>query len=376
LYIDPEDEIVNSKLDELIDDFSVTNFGGNIIKVFEYVSYNIEYAYEDNPAPVKKPSVVIQRERGDCVNQALLLQTMLEALYLRTYGSIPEDFSYFVGGIVDLWWTNSPLEEIIHGGHCWVVLNTKYIPHYILGECTESFQDTLVNVPVGDVQFFEDQETSLQFVTLELEKKKDNLPPLSIHFQGSVWMELEATWSRPFGEYIVSMYPSKYTIFMVNSKNIILKPSYAKLESWNFPNRIYLDSESEIKEIKCSNVKLGTPYEISGYIENRSEGFIWGDYDVKLYDKNYNLIDQTQLKARRIRDWFTLPWLYDGKFSLCGVASKSHKEVILTVEYEKCIVYEITLSLNIEEPIKHGALTTKSTNTTIPKMIVPMISID
>ena len=175
-YTDPEDKTVNSKLDELIDDFSVTNFGGNIIKVFEYVSYNIEYAYGDNPAPAKKPSVVIQRGRGDCVNQALLLQTMLEALYLRTYGSIPEDFSYFVCGIVGLWWTESPLEEIIYedilGGHAWVVLNTKFIPQYILDECTENFQDTLVNVPVGDVQFFEDQETSLQFVTLELEKKE------------------------------------------------------------------------------------------------------------------------------------------------------------------------------------------------------------
>lgn len=336
LYIDPEDETVNSKLEGLIDDFSKTKFEENIIKVFEYVSKEIGYAYEDNPAPIKKPSVVIQRGRGDCANQALLLQTMLEALYLRTHGSIPEDFSYFVGG------------KIKGGyGHAWVELNTKYIPNY---EYEGGFLDTLINVLVGDVQFLEDEEILPQFVTLKLEKKKDNLPPLSIHFQDSVWMELEATWSRPFGEYTVNMYPSEEIWCMINSKNIILYPSYANLEGWD------PDSKSEIKEIKYpSNVKVGSPYEISGYIENRSEGLLWADYDVKLYDKNYNLIDQMHLKARRIREWLTLPWLY-GKFTLCGVASKSHGELILIVESEGHMVYDFTFSLNFEEPNKENEI--------------------
>jgi len=114
----PRNSLVQQKLRSIVPVQDAAHFAQNLLKVYEAASQLpiMDKSEEDYfGAHWMDASEVLRYNRGDCKNHAILLVTLTEALYENTFGNLPRDLVWIMGGLVDL--------GRGRGGHVWVLLN-------------------------------------------------------------------------------------------------------------------------------------------------------------------------------------------------------------------------------------------------------------
>jgi hypothetical protein len=99
------------------------HYSDNLFAIYDYVR-SIPYKYDTEAQSVRDywqiASETIQLGHGDCEDHAILLETLMEALYRETYGWIPENLAWVVVGEVNA--------ITATGGHAWTIVNEGLLP--------------------------------------------------------------------------------------------------------------------------------------------------------------------------------------------------------------------------------------------------------
>jgi len=202
--IAPDDSIVQARLRSIAPTQDTSHFAQNLLSVYQAVS-SLPLPDQTSESNLYGPdwmsaSEIIQANEGDCKNHAILLATLIEALYKNTFGDLPNDLAWVRGGIVQG-----------GGGHVWVLLNVDEIRSVspdafnMIASSKPSKDQTQVPVgpepPWGQVMVW----VNINFASLQ--DTWQGLFPQSILQLGTLYIELEATWHLPIGEFYYKKYP-------------------------------------------------------------------------------------------------------------------------------------------------------------------------
>jgi hypothetical protein len=197
--ITPNDASVQQKLRSVAPYQDVAHFGQNLLNVYQAAS-NLPVG--NQPDWMSAPEI-LQFGQGDCKNHAILLATLIEALYQNTFGNPPSDLVWVQGGGVGD--PNNP------GWHVWVLLNLdeiRSVSQDAFNLITNSGPATgTVQEPVGAESPW---STAIQWITVNFDSLPNRLgllPSQSVLQLNGLYMELEATWKMPIGEFYLKQYP-------------------------------------------------------------------------------------------------------------------------------------------------------------------------
>ncbi|MEE9174972.1 MAG: transglutaminase-like domain-containing protein [Thermodesulfobacteriota bacterium] len=326
--ITPDNSIVLQKLDALIDGgYTDDTVGDNIISVYNYVS-SIPYRYDDEYATctfncvigdgrlgshyAQYPEETILEGYGDCEDHAILLVTMIEALYKETYGFIPTNLVYVVYGSLDF--DNDGRSD---GGHGWVIINQKLLPTEVVTKKFSMLPFSMVTeeVIVNDIPVPEELESELEttntttgLYNFSLLQDKETAQTLTIAWENELWLELESTWRQPISQYLNKRYPyggrDKPIWKAFNSQRIVQYPTFLPPAP---PKPI------EIVDITYPlTIETNNEAEISFTIKNNNVGIIWADSYLEVYDETQDLVYSTN---GYVIKWFTRTFKYKQPFS-------------------------------------------------------------
>lgn len=196
----PDDSSLQLKLRSIAPFQDVAHFGQNLLNVYLAASH---LPVGDQPDWMSA-SEILQYGRGDCKNHAILLATLIEALYKNTFGNLPTDLVWVQGGGVGQD-PNNP------GWHVWVLLN--------LDEIQAVSTDAFSLITKGGTASGSGQEpvgaeppwsTVVQWIAVNFDSLPNRfgiLPSQSILQLNHLYIELEATWGTPIGEFYNKKYP-------------------------------------------------------------------------------------------------------------------------------------------------------------------------
>ena len=229
-YINPKDNRVQERLSQLTNnDYSEEKFGRNLKEVYYYVT-DIKYEYDINkwgvPDYWQTSDQTIEDGTGDCEDHAILLQSLIEGLLLKTYGYIPNETAYVIVGCVD---TDHDGKQ--DGCHAWNIIEASKLPKqaYTLSIVDVDRKEVpkTMNVIVDDVTI-NNSIPNPRNVIYEPHKDYTKTKGLVIaYWKGRKWVELESTWGMPLSYYEDKGYPyiSVYRAF--NSQENYLYPDFA-----------------------------------------------------------------------------------------------------------------------------------------------------
>lgn len=241
--INGKTQTVISKLNQLTGGiYTPSNFDRNFRKVY-YYAQNIPYRFDDeNTGTIQavmgiakigdgrqglnyeqSADETINEGMGDCEDHAILLQSLLEALYMKTFNQFPSGVMYVVCG------------ELIGGvGHCWNIIDKTKLPTGVpflfavapLQEGT-SAPAKQMNVIVDDVAY---PDRSVKKARLmEYEPYGGPSPPAFLMgVLGKDFVELESTWSMPYNWYNDRAYPVKKIWYVLNTQEQFTEPDFYK----------------------------------------------------------------------------------------------------------------------------------------------------
>ncbi|MEI8348714.1 MAG: hypothetical protein WCI77_01035 [Candidatus Omnitrophota bacterium] len=241
--IKPHDSLLLTLLDGLTGrDYSEQKFNTNLRKVYEYVS-SIPYRYDDENSAgcikgskdcgdgrpgidySQEPKETISENMGDCEDHAILLQSMNEALFYKTYGTIPKGRLYLVCGCIDF---NNDGEE--EGCHCWnIILDDD--PLSSSGNTNN--QAITREVLVGDVGIG-DIKSNPRKITVEIKpyvsgETDKSMTRQAVLWNNKKWNELESTWKNPFDFYVNLKYPFSEVWYVATSEEFYYAPDFTKI---------------------------------------------------------------------------------------------------------------------------------------------------
>ena len=230
-YITPLNPLVLEKVQRLTGgDYSEENFAKNLKEIYYYAT-SIKYEYDEQKWRAldywQTSDQTIEDGTGDCEDYAILLQSMIEALLFKTYGTIPKEVSYVVIGCVDM-----DRDGVEDGCHAWNILDASKLPKNaytlsIVDPNRENVPEQL-SVIVGDVTINESikpEPKYLVYTPSEDFKKTKGL--LAIYWQGRKWVELEPTWGMPMSYYESKGYPYVTVYRAFNSQEDYWYPDFA-----------------------------------------------------------------------------------------------------------------------------------------------------
>jgi hypothetical protein len=204
----PNDLRVQERLRNIAPIQDSTHFAQNLRSVYDAAS-RLEYPRDEAEGTYFAPnwmsaSEVLQYGRGDCKNHAILLVTLIEALYGNTYGYVPQDLVWIVGGSVQA-------PDGGTGGHVWVWLNMDRI-RSVSQAAFNIVRDTPLttgasNVPVGARPPW---SNAIKWITFNLNSLADrirSLFPLNIMQGDTFYVELEPTWRQSISAFYHKQYP-------------------------------------------------------------------------------------------------------------------------------------------------------------------------
>ena len=228
-YINPNDKRTLERLSQLTnEDYSEGKFGKNLKEIYYYVT-NIGYKYDEEkwgvPDYWQTSDQTIEDGTGDCEDHAILLQSMIEALLIKTYGYLPNETAYVIVGCVD---TNYDGKQ--DGCHAWNIIDASKLPK---DSRTLTIVDTnkvqvpkIMNVVVDDVTI-NNTMPNPKNVVYEPSKDKGKTNDLFvIVWQGRKWVELESTWGMPLSYYENKGYPFVSIYRAFNSQENYLYPDF------------------------------------------------------------------------------------------------------------------------------------------------------
>jgi len=201
----PNDPAIQQKLRATAPIQDSPHFAQNLLSVYQTVT-SLSFPDDTSETNLYGPdwmsaSEIIQVNQGDCKNHAILLATLIEALYKNTYGNLPTDLVWVRGGLVQG-----------GGGHVWVLLNIDEIASvspdaFNMIRSSKPIKDE-TQVPVGAEPPW--GKTPV-WVKINFASLQDTwyawFPPQSVLQFGTLYVELEATWGKPIGEFYYKKYP-------------------------------------------------------------------------------------------------------------------------------------------------------------------------
>jgi len=205
----PRDSLVQQKLRSIAPVQDAAHFAQNLLKVYEFTSQLAGPRDERGPDADyfrrnwMDASEILQVGRGDCKNHAILLITLVEALYGNTFGNVPRDLVWIVGGCV--------FEKKPDNGHVWVLLNVDRIQS-VSQDAFNLIRDTplttgTTTIPVGARPPWSD---AIKWITFNLDSLADRIRSLfrlSIIQDGHFYVELEPYWKMSISEYYHKIHP-------------------------------------------------------------------------------------------------------------------------------------------------------------------------
>jgi len=201
------DSLVQQKLRSIAPVQDAAHFAQNLLKAYEAASQLpiMDKSEEDYfGAHWMDTSEVLRYNRGDCKNHAILLATLIEALYENTFGYLPRDLIWIMGGLVDL--GRGP------GGHVWALLNMDRIR-----SVSQDAFDMIRNTPITtgkatvSVGARPPWNRVVEWVTANLDLFVDRVGrkfSLSIIQVDQFYVELEPTWRLSISEFYYKKYPA------------------------------------------------------------------------------------------------------------------------------------------------------------------------
>lgn len=258
IKIFPSDPTVINKLNELTQgNYEKENFNKNFMTVYYYVNV-IPYRFDSEDKSLleaisgvakigdgryggdymQTAEETVKEGYGDCEDHAILLQTLLEALFIKTYGYIPEDTLYIVCGSI-----------IGGGGHCWNVIDKTKLPKGNSPLLSLMPPEESVKIPnekmliiIDDVSFPEMPVEKPRFV--EYNPMGGQIPTLLVaRLTGGEkeYVELEATWGMPHNWYNDREYPYEHIYAAVNSQEYLTELDFYKKEKKEFAFMKYIN---------------------------------------------------------------------------------------------------------------------------------------
>ena len=229
-YITPFSDRTKELVDRLTKkDYSENNFGKNLKEIYYYAT-SIKYEYDNQKWDVddywQTSDQTIEDGTGDCEDHAILLQSMIEYLLYKTYGSIPKEVSYILLGCVDL--DNDGKED---GCHAWNIIDASKLPEnsYTLSiyDTNKEQIPTTMKVIIGDVTINESIKPNPKEVVYTPANDVDKTSGLlAIYWKGRKWVELEPTWKMPLSYYESKGYPYVTVYRAFNSQEDYWYPDF------------------------------------------------------------------------------------------------------------------------------------------------------
>lgn len=225
-YITPYNSIVLYKLDQITGkDYSITKFGKNLDKVYTYAT-SIQYQYDSQkwnlPDYWQFPERTIKDGTGDCEDYAILLQTLIEALFYKTYNRIPVGVSYVLLGCVDVDYDGKQ-----DGCHSWNIIDASKLPKeakfFSIVDTNKKAAPASQLVIVNDISINGTQTAPIEVKYLSY-KDPTKTAPLYLLWEGRKWVELEPTWKKSLSYYEKRGYPFTNVWIAFNSQEINWNP--------------------------------------------------------------------------------------------------------------------------------------------------------
>ena len=202
----PQDSLVQQQLRNIVPVQDAGHFARNLLNVYEAVSQLAGPGSSEKDyfgSNWMDASEILRVGRGDCKNHAILLATLIEALYGNTFGDVPRDLVWIVGGCV--------FERSPDTGHVWVLLNMDEI-QYVSQDAFNLIRGTplttgTTTIPVGARPPWSD---AIKWITVNLDSLADrirSLFPLSIIQDDHFYVELEPYWKMSISEYYYKKHP-------------------------------------------------------------------------------------------------------------------------------------------------------------------------
>jgi len=191
----PQDVLVQQQLRSIAPVQDASHFAENLLKIYEFVCQlggPIEGEGDYFGSNWMNAQEILRLGRGDCKNHAILLITLIEALYRNTFSNVPTDLVWIMGGIVQ----NDKGDS---GAHVWVLLNMDRIQS-VSQDAFNLIQDTPITTGVIDVPIGARPPWSnlMKWITINLEKLANKLRfllPLSVIQDNHFYVELDPSWT-------------------------------------------------------------------------------------------------------------------------------------------------------------------------------------
>jgi len=231
----PNEQIVQEAIERLTSgDYSRDVFITNLNAIHEFVS-SIPYRYDDESREgdgregndyAQSAVETLTEMAGDCEDHAILEQTLIEALYIRTIGYVPYNKVYVLCGCIDF--DNDGEQD---GCHCWNAININ--PTSVVSSRNSqigSSSSRYITMIVNDISYGNIVSNPKE-ITINLNEIPVSTSRSAATWNNEIWIELEPTWKLPIEEFMMMDYKHTQIWFAVNSKRFEVRPDIVKLFS-------------------------------------------------------------------------------------------------------------------------------------------------
>ena len=263
--------LVFERLKQITKSFDQRSFADNLIAVYDYVK-SLPYSYDRDAWGTGEywatGPETIQTRRGDCEDHAILLATLIEALYGETYGRdrIPQNLIWVVIGTVKLGPDASDL-----GCHAWTIINLGALPEDASSRIKSAPRGVaIIDAVIRDIITPKWQEIGETWRRLDLTKLAFKSKPLAmqVFWLGDQYVELESTWASAISEYVNKCYPYTELFVAFNSYQCVYSPDFVPsgrppIGSGAVINNVAYNREVRVNEVfsikvTVRNFDLGT----------------------------------------------------------------------------------------------------------------------
>jgi len=266
-----EDPLVLGKLSQLVDSFDQRKLADNLMAIYNYVKglpykrdrdvHGVDDFWQTGPE-------TIQLGGGDCEDHAILLATLIEALYKKTCGSIPQNLVWILAGEVRVgsgW-----------GGHAWAIINLSALST----DASLKIRNippfrTRVEAIIGDIIRYRGETIKEIRVELDLARlaAKEKPYSLSVFWIGDEYVELESTWGSAISEYYDKAYPYTDVWVAFNSIQHVDSPQFVP------SGRPLIGSTAVIRNVAFNReVKARDPTIVLVTVQNFGQGVLGADF--------------------------------------------------------------------------------------------------
>jgi len=262
--------LVLEKLRQITKSFDQRNFANNLVAVYDYVK-SLQYYYDRDIWGTEEfwatGPETIQKRGGDCEDHAILLATLIEALYRETYGKIPQNLVWVAMGTVKVGSDS--------GGHAWVIINLSALAD----DASSRVRNTprlkqVVDIVVRDIILPVWERIEEIWRKLDLTKLADKWQrfTLEVMWEGDEYVELESTWRSAISEYVDKTYPYTEAYVAFNSQQYVNSPRFVP------SGRPPIGSGAAIKNVAYNHeIRVNEVYSIRVTVRNFDLGILGAD---------------------------------------------------------------------------------------------------